>query len=294
MSYMDKSNNLVIELRNICYRYGNSDLTALKNVNLQIYQGEKIAFLGANGAGKSTLFKHFNGILRPTSGDVLIHGNLISKRNISQIRQKVGIVFQNPDDQIIAPTVEQDIAFGPTNMGLSEDEINHRVNEALKLMEIEELKDRSPHHLSGGQKKKVAIAGILAMKPEVIVLDEPTAGLDPLSADNIIDVIEKMNRDFNITIILSTHNVELVPMFADRIYVMHHGKIEAEGISDKIFTQKKLLEHVHLKMPKIAQMFDLLQSKGIDTDIKITPQNACDEILRLLNEKKEHLYENNS
>lgn len=287
----------IIELKNISYFYRNSKTEALKDISLKIYPGEKVAFLGANGAGKSTLFKHLNGILKPYSGEVLIHGETISKRNIVKVRQTVGIVFQNPDDQILAPSVEQDIAFGPINMGLSENEVESRVNEALKLMNITGLKDRSPHHLSGGQKKRVAIAGILAMRPEVIVLDEPTAGLDPRAAENIMAVIDKMNHELGITIILSTHDVDMVPLFADRVFIMHHGRIEAQGTAKEIFKQPGLLEHVHLRMPRIACVFELLQAEGLDVETKVTPVDARDEILRLLNSpenKRWKLHGNNS
>lgn len=245
-----------------------------------------MAFLGANGAGKSTLFKHLNGIFKPNSGEVLVHGESISKNNIVKVRQTVGIVFQNPDDQILAPTVEQDVAFGPVNMGLSEKEVTARVKEALRLVNMEGLEDRSPHHLSGGQKKRVAIAGILAMRPEVIVLDEPTAGLDPVGADNIMAVIEKMNQDLGITIILSTHDVDMVPLFADRVFLMHHGRIETQGTAKEIFKQHGLLEHVHLRMPRIAGVFELLRAEGLDVETKVTPADARDEILRLLNESR--------
>lgn len=273
----------IIELRNISYSYRNSKTEALKDVSLRIYAGEKVAFLGANGAGKSTLFRHLNGILKPNTGQILVHGEPISKKNISKVRQTVGIVFQNPDDQILAPTVEQDVAFGPVNMGLSEKEVDSRVREALELVCMTGLEDRSPHHLSGGQKKRVAIAGILAMRPEVIVLDEPTAGLDPRGTENIMTVIEDMNRDLGITVILSTHDVDMVPLFADRVFLMHHGRIETQGTVKEIFKQPGLLEHVHLRMPRIAGVFELLRAEGLDVETMITPVEARDEILRLMN-----------
>lgn len=273
----------IIELRDISYSYRNSKTEALKDVSLRIYAGEKVAFLGANGAGKSTLFRHLNGILKPNTGQILVHGEPISKKNISKVRQTVGIVFQNPDDQILAPTVEQDVAFGPVNMGLSEKEVDSRVREALELVSMTGLENRSPHHLSGGQKKRVAIAGILAMRPEVIVLDEPTAGLDPRGTENIMTVIEDMNRDLGITVILSTHDVDMVPLFADRVVLMHHGRIETQGTVKEIFKQPGLLEHVHLRMPRIAGVFELLRAEGLDVETMITPVEARDEILRLLN-----------
>lgn len=167
----------LIETRNLTHTY-NKTIDALKGVDFIAGRKQRIAIIGANGAGKSTLFKHFNGILKPTSGDVLIHGEPITKSNIKEVRKSVGIVFQNSDDQVFSPTVEQDVAFGPTNLGLDEHTIEHRVSEVLKILDVEHLKDRPPHHLSGGEKKRVAIAGVLAMEPQVLVLDEPTAGLD--------------------------------------------------------------------------------------------------------------------
>ena len=272
----------VIELKSASYFYASSKTRALDNVSLKIYPGEKIALLGANGAGKSTLFKHLNGIIKPSSGQVFVNGQEISRKNIRDVRQTVGIVFQNPDDQILAPTVEQDVAFGPMNMGLSENVVESRVAEALELVHMSGFEERSPHHLSGGQKKLVAIAGILAMRPQIVVLDEPTAGLDPLTANQVISVIEKMNRELGITVILSTHEVDIVPLFADRVYVIHHGKIEAEGTAREIFKKHDILENAHLRMPRIAELFELLLESGIDVDIKITPSDARDEILRLL------------
>lgn len=276
------SDSPLIELKETSYFYANSKTRALDNVNLRIYPGEKIALLGANGAGKSTLFKHLNGILKPSSGQVIVNGQKISRKNIKEVRQTVGIVFQDPNDQILAPTVEQDVAFGPMNMGLPIKEVESRVSEALELVHMSGFEERSPHHLSGGQKKLVAIAGILAMRPQVIVLDEPTAGLDPLTANKVISVIEKMNKDMGITVILSTHDVDIVPLFADRVYVIHHGRIEAEGTAREIFKKHEILEHAHLRMPRIAEVFELLLESGIEVDIKITPHDARDEILRLL------------
>jgi len=272
----------IIELKDISYFYASSKTKALDSVSLKIYPGEKIAILGANGAGKSTLFRHLNGILRPSSGQVLINGQEITRKNIKQVRQTVGMVFQNPDDQILAPTVEQDVAFGPMNMGLPEEEVERRVAEALELVHMSGFEERSPHHLSGGQKKLVAIAGILAMRPRVVVLDEPTAGLDPLTASQVINMIEEMNLQLGITVILSTHDVDIVPSFAERVYVIHDGRIGAEGTPEEIFSKCDLLRNAHLRMPRIAEVFRLLQESGVDAGIQITPSEARDEILRLL------------
>ncbi|MEL4306127.1 energy-coupling factor ABC transporter ATP-binding protein [Methanococcoides sp. LMO-2] len=276
--------NSIIELRNLSYKYSSSDAKALDNIDLSITSGEKIAILGANGAGKSTLFKHLNGILSPSSGEVMINGETISKKTIRKARQTVGIVFQNPDDQIFSPTVEEDIAFGPMNMGLSEDEVKERIETALELVNLKGFESRAPHHLSGGQKKLVAIAGVLAMRPEVVVLDEPTAGLDPLNAGQVMDIIDRMNRELNMTVVLSTHDVDIIPTFADRICIIDHGKILATGTPKEIFRDHDLIQKAHLRMPRIAEVFELLQDEGIDARIQIAPADARDEIIRVIDQ----------
>lgn len=272
----------ILEVRDLCHRYPHLEANALDRVNLKVYRGERVAVLGANGAGKSTFFKHLNGILRPLSGEVLIKGEKITKKNVRMCRETVGIVFQDPDDQVLAPSVEEDVAFGPINMGLSREEVEARVKEALKMVGLTGLEERAPHHLSGGQKKLVAIAGILAMRPEVIVLDEPTAGLDPLTSARVLELIMKMNRELGITLLLSTHNVDVVPYFAERILVLHHGKLEADGSPDEIFNDPELLRKAHLSLPRVAEVFEMLQQEGLDVKIQITAEAARDEILRLI------------
>ncbi len=272
----------ILEVRDLCHRYPHLEANALDRINLKVFRGEKVAVLGANGAGKSTFFKHLNGILHPLSGEVLIKGEKITKKNVRMCRETVGIVFQDPDDQVLAPSVEEDVAFGPINMGLSREEVEARVKEALKMVGLTGLEERAPHHLSGGQKKLVAIAGILAMRPEVIVLDEPTAGLDPLTSARVLELIMKMNRELGITLLLSTHNVDVVPYFAERILVLHHGKLEADGSPDEIFNDPELLRKAHLSLPRVAEVFEMLQQEGLDVKIQITAEAARDEILRLI------------
>lgn len=276
----------IVETRDLCYKYPHLDSNALDKINLKVFKGERIAVLGANGAGKSTLFKHLNGILRPLSGEVIVKGEAVTKKNVRKSRETVGIVFQDPDDQVLAPSVEEDIAFGPINMGLSRKEVETRVKEALEMVGLTGFEERAPHHLSGGQKKLVAIAGILAMRPEVIVLDEPTAGLDPLSSARILGLIMKMNRELGITLLLSTHDVDVVPYFAERVFVLHHGKIEADGSPEEIFNDPELLRKAHLRLPRIAEVFEMLQQKGLDVNIQITAEAARDEILRLIGSGK--------
>ncbi|MCQ1534261.1 ATP-binding cassette domain-containing protein [Methanosarcina sp. KYL-1] len=272
----------VIEVKELCHRYPHLAANALDSISLKVYRGERIAVLGANGAGKSTLFKHLNGILRPLSGEVLVRGEKITKKNVRTCRETVGIVFQDPDDQVLAPSVEEDVAFGPINMGLPREEVEARVKEALEMVGLSGFEERAPHHLSGGQKKLVAIAGILAMRPEVIVLDEPTAGLDPLSSARILDLIMKMNRELGITMLLSTHDVDVVPYFAEKVFVLHHGKLEAEGSPEEIFSNPDLLRKAHLRLPRVAEVFEMLQQEGINAGIQITAESAKNEIMRLM------------
>lgn len=278
----ERTGTPILEVRDLCHRYPHLESNALDKINLKIFKGERVAVLGANGAGKSTLFKHLNGILRPLSGDVLVKGEKLTKKNVRMCREAVGIVFQDPDDQVLAPSVEEDIAFGPINMGLSRAEVETRVKEALEMVGLTGFEERAPHHLSGGQKKLVAIAGILAMRPEVIVLDEPTAGLDPLSSARILELIMKMNRELGITMLLSTHDVDVVPYFAERVFVLHHGKLEADGSPEAIFNDPELLRKAHLRLPRVAEVFEMLQQEGVNVSIQITAETARDEILRVI------------
>ncbi len=282
----EKSGIPILEVKDLCHRYPHLDSNALDKINLKVFKGERVAVLGANGAGKSTLFKHLNGILRPLSGEIVVKGETVTKKNVRTCREAIGIVFQDPDDQVLAPSVEEDIAFGPINMGLSRKEVEVRVKEALEMVGLTGFEERAPHHLSGGQKKLVAIAGILAMRPEVIVLDEPTAGLDPLSSARILELIMKMNRELGITLLLSTHDVDVVPYFAERVFVLHHGRLEADGSPEEIFNDPELLRKAHLRLPRVAEVFEMLQQEGLDVNIQITAEAARDEILRLISSGK--------
>ncbi|HOW04373.1 ATP-binding cassette domain-containing protein [Methanospirillum hungatei] len=263
----------IIETQDLCHTYkGNID--ALKNISFIAPRNTRIAIIGPNGAGKSTLFKHFNGVLKPTSGKVLIRGEPITKENIREVRRTVGLVFQNPDDQIFSPTVEQDVAFGPINMGLDEEAVKHRVSEALRTVGLSEYRTRVPHHLSGGEKKRVAIAGIIAMEPQVLVLDEPTAGLDPQGVREIIRFIRDFSVRYGMTVIFSTHNISLVAELAEYIYVMNNGSFVAEGTVAEIFSQPDLLSSVRLDLPILPKLISSLRSKGIAIDMGYTYQEA--------------------
>ena len=274
----------MLEVKNIKYAY-NSEYQALKGVSLKVEKGEMVALLGKNGAGKSTLFLHLNGIYEPDEGQVFIDGEELKydKKSLLKFRQKVGIVFQNPDDQIFAPTVEEDVAFGPLNLGLSMEEVQDRVEHALARVGMTGFEKTAPHHLSGGQKKRVAIAGILAMKPEVMVLDEPTAGLDPQGVVDLSKLLRELN-DEGITIIISTHEVDLVPDYATRVFVLVDGLLIAEGTPKEIFSQPELLEQANLKVPIVTELFQQLEEEGIDMeeDYPLTIDEAKDKFLKLL------------
>ena len=275
----------MLEVQNLKYSY-NNDYQALKGVSLKIDEGDMVALLGKNGAGKSTLFLHLNGIYEPDEGKVFIDGEELKydKKSLLKFRQKVGIVFQNPDDQIFAPTVEEDVAFGPLNLGLPMEEVQDRVEEALARVGMSGTEKIAPHHLSGGQKKRVAIAGILAMKPEIMVLDEPTAGLDPQGVENLVTLLKELN-DEGITIVISTHEVDLVPDYANKIFVLVDGELIAEGIPKEIFAQPEVLEKANLKVPIVTELFQQLESEGYDmeNDYPLTIREAKDKFLNLIN-----------
>jgi len=252
---------IILETKELHYTYPDGT-PALNGINFKVNKGEMVVMLGPNGAGKSTLFLHFNGIIKPTKGQVLVKGKPIKydSKSLIDVRKTVGIVFQNPDDQLFAPTVKQDVAFGPLNLGLPEDEIEKRVNDALKAVGMEGFEDRPPHHLSGGQKKRVAIAGILAMEPEIIVLDEPTAGLDPLGASHIMKLLYELNKK-GITIIISTHDVDLVPVYADYMYLINKGKILGSGTPREVFGDTQLIRKANLRLPRVAHLMEILNKK---------------------------------
>ena len=265
----------MLEVQNIKYSY-NNDYQALKGVSLKIEKGDMVALLGKNGAGKSTLFLHLNGIYQPDEGKVFIDGEEL---------QKVGIVFQNPDDQIFAPTVEEDVAFGPLNLGLSMEEVQNRVEDALERVGMTGYEKTAPHHLSGGQKKRVAIAGILAMKPEIMVLDEPTAGLDPNGVTNLVKLLKELNAAEGITILISTHEVNLVPDYANKAFVMVDGNLIAEGTPREIFSQPNILEQANLEIPIVTELFQQIEAEGLDIggEYPLTIEEAKQRFLTLLN-----------
>ncbi|KDE55255.1 ATP-binding cassette domain-containing protein [Methanoculleus sp. MH98A] len=264
---------LLLEARDLTHIY-RGDVHALESVSFVAERKSRIAVIGPNGAGKSTLFKHFNGILKPTSGEVLVRGEPITKENVREVRKFVGIVFQNPDDQIFSPTVEQDIAFGPINLGLDETTVAHRVEEALRLLGIEDLRERVPHHLSGGEKKRVAIAGILAMEPQVLVLDEPTAGLDPRGVADLVAFVNRLPEEYGMTVVFSTHHLDLVAEMADYIYVMDQGRVVGSGTVGEVFARPELLIRTGLDVPPIPKLIRSLRENGVAIEMAYTYEDA--------------------
>ncbi|WP_054848092.1 ATP-binding cassette domain-containing protein [Methanoculleus chikugoensis] len=264
----------LLETRGLTHTY-RGDVRALEGVNFVAGRKSRIAIIGPNGAGKSTLFKHFNGILKPTSGEVLIRGGEpITNENVREVRKFVGIVFQNPRRPDLLPTVEQDIAFGPINLGLDEATVAHRVEEALRLLGIEGLRERVPHHLSGGEKKRVAIAGILAMEPQVLVLDEPTAGLDPPGVADLVRFVNRLPEEYGMTVIFSTHHLDLVAEMADYVYVMDKGRVVGSGTVGEVFARPELLARTRLDVPPIPKLIRSLQENDVAIDMAYTYEDA--------------------
>ncbi len=281
---------MIIEIKDLSYVYGPNtpfEIKALDNINLGIEEGDFIGLIGHTGSGKSTLVQHLNGLMKPTSGDIFVDGvNIVKKdANLKLLRQKVGLVFQYPEHQLFEETVYKDIAFGPKNLGLDKDEIHLRVKEAMEAvgMDFEELKDRSPFELSGGQKRRVAIAGVIAMKPKVLILDEPTAGLDPHGRDEILGEVRDLFNNMGITIILVSHSMEDVAKMVKRILVMHNGKVVMDGPTREIFKRADELENLGLGIPQITNFMRTFKSKGNDIrDDILTVEEAKVEIMNYL------------
>ena len=251
----------ILEIKDLHYNYPDGT-QAIKGIDFEVEEGQMISILGPNGAGKSTFFLHFNGIIEPTSGEIFIEGKKLEydKKSLLEARAKVGVVFQNPDDQLFAPTVFEDVAFGPMNMGLPEDEVKERVKSALEVVGMTEYSQKAPHHLSGGQKKRVSIAGILAMQPKIMVLDEPTSGLDPNGASAIMQLLYDLNTE-GMTIIVSTHDVDLVPMYSDNISVLRRGKILKQGNCREVFSDEQVIEDADLRLPWVGQIFEMFDKE---------------------------------
>jgi len=254
---------IILETRNIGYRYGDGT-DALNDVSISLEEGRKIALVGPNGAGKSTLMLMFNGILRPSSGEVLFHGQPLQydSSHLREIRRKVGMVFQNSDDQIFAPTVYQDVVFGPVNLDYPDEKARRYVRYALQYVGLSGYERRPPHHLSGGEKKRVAIAGVLAMEPEVMILDEPTSNLDPASSEEIMDLLDELNCGGK-TMIISTHDVDLAYRWADEIVLMEDGGVLRRGRGPEIFGDAELIKRARLKLPAVVDIYNEMVGRNL-------------------------------
>ncbi len=279
----------IIEVKNVTYEYTDEEKTfaAVKNLSLNIERGSFTVILGHNGSGKSTLAKMLNGLNKPTSGDVFADGiNTKDEETEIEVKRKVGMVFQNPDNQIIASIVEEDVAFGPENLGIPPKEIEKRVEDALKAVDMWEFRKSTPHHLSGGQKQRIAIAGIIAMQPECLVLDEPTAMLDPKGRAEIISTLHRLNRDMGITVVLITHYMEEAEN-ADRVIVMNDGEIIADDKPKVIFSDVERLKKVGLDVPQTAELLYNLKKNGFAVDTHaLSIKEAAEQILSALHSEE--------
>ena len=275
----------MITVDNLWFRYSEDSDWALKGLNLEVKKGEFLCVLGSNGCGKSTLAKHFNSIIVPEKGDVWVEGiNTKDEERLLDIRQKVGMVFQNPDNQIVATVVEEDVAFALENMGVPTEEIRRRIDDAMEAAGILKYKDKAPHNLSGGQKQRVAIAGIIAMRPDCIVLDEPTAMLDPIGREKVIKTVKQLNREFGITVVLITHYMNEAAQ-ADRIVVMSKGNIEKIGTPREIFSQVDWVKSLALDVPQTSDLMHRLNSHGynLPTDA-ISIEECAAQLYKFLEE----------
>lgn len=261
----------ILQVNDLHYSYDDNQM-ALNGVSVSIYPGEKIAVLGSNGAGKSTFFLNINGVLSPEQGEIFYQGTKITKKSLPQLRKNIGIVFQDADNQIIASSVRAEVSFGPMNLKLPREEVIRRVNMAMEYMNITEYGDRPPHYLSGGEKKRVAIADIIAMKSDVIIFDEPTAALDPLNAIMLEEVLEKLSAEEK-TLLISTHDVDFAYRWARRILVFHDGQIIADGTPLEVFQNNRIVRCANLTRPVMLDVYEELVKSGILPDNGIYPRD---------------------
>ncbi|MFW5719183.1 MAG: energy-coupling factor transporter ATPase [Halanaerobium sp.] len=282
---------MLIELDNVTHIYQDeNNVKALKNINLEISRGEFIGIVGHTGSGKSTLVQLFNGLIIPSSGTVKVNGKNITneKSNLKETRRHVGLVFQYPEHQLFEESVYRDIAFGPKNLGLKKEEIQKRVKEVMGLVGLnyEEFKDRSPFNLSGGQQRKVAIAGVLALKPDVLVLDEPSAGLDPQGRKQLAELLKYLYQELNMTVILISHRMEEIAELASRVIVMHQGEIVVDDNPVEVFSREKELHKLSLDLPQITEILHRLDEKGLKVNTNLfSISEASAEIIKALRSK---------
>lgn len=252
----------ILEVRNLQYAY-NDGTVALKDLSLNVKQGKTTAVLGSNGAGKSTLLLSFNGINKPSGGEILFKGIPLdySAKGLKQLRKSVGIIFQDPDKQLFSANVYQDVSFGAMNLKLPRDEVRRRVDLAMERTGISHLKDKPTHSLSFGQKKRAAIAGVLVMKPEVLVLDEPTAGLDPLGVSDLMKLMKELQAELNLSVIISTHDIDIVPLYCDYTYVIDDGRLIMEGTPRDVFSHPEEIRRISLRLPRIGHLMEILRDR---------------------------------
>jgi len=284
-----------LELKHVSHIYQEGSAKesyALRDICLNVNEGEFLGIAGHTGSGKSTLIQHFNGLLKPTSGEVIVDGVNINgkeaKKELKALRMQVGIVFQYPEYQLFEETVERDIAFGPRNLNLSDIEIQHRVTEAMDMLKLsKKMRKKSPFELSGGQKRKIAIAGVLAMKPKYLILDEPTAGLDPKGREEFLELIADLHQQ-GLTVVMVSHSMDDIARYAQRMIVLEHGEIRLEGTPQAVFAQSELLDQIGLGVPTLTRLLIELQKQGWDvrTDL-FHPTDVSQEILRALSKREQ-------
>lgn len=264
----------ILAIRNLTFSYEEGTCT-LNNISVDIHKNEKIAVLGPNGAGKSTFFLNLNGVREPVSGEIFLNGEKIEKKTRNLLRKNVGIVFQDADSQIIASTVKAEIAFGPLNLKLPREEVEKKTIRAMTKMKLNEFAERPPHYLSGGEKKRVSIADILAMETEIIIFDEPTASLDPVHAKMLEDILAELEQEGK-TILVSTHDVDFAYRFADRVLIFSQGELIADGITEEILKDETVLSKANLVKPMIMQVYEMLEQRGMTEMTNVYPRTLMD------------------
>jgi cobalt/nickel transport system ATP-binding protein len=281
---------MLFKVENLTHEYSDGTL-AIDDTSLGFERSERIALLGTNGSGKTTLLNHLNGILKPSHGRILFDGKPLKydAKSLLELRKRVGFVFQDPNDQLFAPTVKQDVAFGPLNLGYSTEKVKVIIAEAMETVGITQFAEKPPHFLSLGQKKRVALAGVLAMEPEVIIMDEPTSNLDPRATSEILHLLLQLNKDKGITLLLATHDVDMVPLFANRMFVLNKGKLVFDGTPKEAFSNGELIREVNLRSPRLTHLFEVLKEEDklpIADELPLTIGEARREIMRLMKKKE--------
>lgn len=273
----------ILETKDLNFAYPDG-ASVLREINLSVEKGEFLGILGANGCGKTTLLKLLNKLLKPGSGRIYLEEKEIVSIDKNLLFRKICTMFQNPDNQLFSPTVGEDIAFGPANMGFSEDKVRERINYALDAVGMPEFFDRPIHNLSFGEKKRVCLAGVLAMGPEVMLLDEPTSCLDPMGVNSIMQLLRRLNKENGITMVMTTHSVDLVPLFIDRVVILNKGKIILDGKPEEVFSRVELIRDAKLRLPRIGHLFEILRKNdGLDfNNLPLTIGEAREELKNIL------------